>query len=62
MMNAAGSIVGIPSHQSGVLGVRSVPAQPVGMLIVEWIEAELPHPLHAVSVDAQSERAIRFQN
>jgi hypothetical protein len=59
MMNAAGSMIRIPSHQSGVVGTRSRAAvNQSRAVVVQWVKAKLPHPLHAVGIHAQSERAI----
>ena len=63
MMNDAGSMMRMPSHQSECVRYTLRAARNESCaLLVKWIQTELPHPLEAASLVAQRERAKRFQN
>ena len=62
-MNDAGSMMRMPSHQRSVFGTRSrASGNESRVLLVEWIQTELPYPLEAAILVAQRERAKWFQN
>ncbi len=56
MTNAAGSMTRMKSHPLAVFETRSVPRYQSRTVLVEWVEARLPHPLQAMRGSSEQAR------